>query len=71
MFVVVCWLACFAAGRSAGSYCLMRTHSHVRSLFVPSSIRNVFLVCSQRPLPPSPISFLIVGGLVFPLTYLV
>ena len=45
MFVVlVCWLACFAAERSAGSCCLMRTHSHVRSLFVPSSFRSGFLV---------------------------
>ena len=44
MFVVLaCWLACFAAGQSAGSCCLMRMHSHVRSLFVPSSIRSVFL----------------------------
>ena len=44
----------------------MHAHSHVRSLFMPSSVRQVlFLVCFLRPLPPSPVSFLLFLFLFF------
>ena len=48
MFVVpACWLACFAARWSVGACGCMCTHSHVHSLFIPSSIQRVLFLVSS------------------------
>ena len=51
MFVgPACRLACFEAGRSAGTYGCMCIHSHVHSLFMPLSVWWVlFLLCFASP----------------------